>query len=57
MLKQRAKDKQKARDNDDRLLNQGLISREELQQRNGFFSKLDIKNSKIIRRAKNGAKK
>lgn len=48
--KQRALEKQRAREQDDEDLRTGRVTREELSQRNGFFSSLDIANSKIILR-------
>lgn len=48
--RERALEKQRAREQDDEDLRTGKITREELSQRNGFFSSLDIANSKIILR-------
>ena len=46
----RAREKQAAREQDDRDLADGLISREELAQRNGFFSSLSFDGSTIVRK-------
>lgn len=46
--KQRAADKQAAREKDDADLRAGRVSREELSKRNGFFSSLDLVNAKIV---------
>jgi hypothetical protein len=46
----RAKEKQEARDQDERDLLEGRVTKEELARRNGFFSSLDIANSVIILR-------
>jgi len=47
---ERQREKQRSRDADDRELRMGLVSREELGARNGFFSSLDIAGSSIRRR-------
>ena len=47
---ERARQKQLAREQDDKDLRTEKITREELSRRNGFFSSLDIANSKIILR-------
>jgi hypothetical protein len=48
IFKQRQKEKQKSRELDDFLLKNGLISVNELRLANGFFSKLDLANSRIV---------
>ncbi len=48
--KERALEKQRSREQDDADLKSGKITKEELSKRNGFFSSLDIKNAKIVRR-------
>lgn len=46
----RQREKQRSRDQDDRELRMGIVSREELGARNGFFSSLDLAGSSIRRR-------
>lgn len=46
--KERALEKQRSREQDDADLKSGKVTREELSKRNGFFSSLDIKSSKIV---------
>lgn len=48
--RERALEKQRARDQDDEDLRTGKVTREELSQRNGFFSSLDFSNAIIRRR-------
>ena len=45
--KERALEKQRAREQDDEDLRTGKVTREELSKRNGFFSSLDFSNSTI----------
>lgn len=40
-------EKQRAREEDDKSLREGIITKEEMQQKNGFLSKLDIVNAVI----------
>lgn len=47
---ERQREKQRSRDQDDRDLRMGIVSRQELAARNGFFSSLDIAGSSIRRR-------
>ena len=47
---EREREKQRARDQDDRALRQGSLSIEELRFRNGFFSSLDLAGSSVRRR-------
>lgn len=49
-MRDREREKQEARERDERDLAEGRVAREELAQRNGFFSSLDIDwaNSTII---------
>lgn len=47
---QRMLEKQRAREQDDIDLKSGKVTKEELSKRNGFFSSLDIKSAKIVRR-------
>lgn len=47
---ERQREKQRSRDQDDRDLRMGAVSRQELGARNGFFSSLDVANSSIRRR-------
>lgn len=49
---ERKRQKQAQREQDDRDLAKGRISREELARRNGFFSCFDIKNARIVRPGK-----
>ena len=44
----RAREKQEAREADERALADGTISKEELAKRNGFFSSLDFSGSSIV---------
>lgn len=46
--KERARQKQAARDKDDEDLRTGKVTREELRKRNGFFSGLDFSKAKIV---------
>lgn len=47
---ERQREKQRSRDQDDHDLRMGVVSRQELSERNGFFSSLDIAGSSIRRR-------
>lgn len=47
---ERQREKQRSRDQDDRDLRLGVVSREELAACNGFFSSLDVAGSSIRRR-------
>lgn len=47
---ERQREKQRSRDQDDRDLRLGVVSREELSARNGFFSSLDVAGSSVRRR-------
>ena len=47
---ERARQKQAARDQDERDLAAGLVTRQELQARNSFATGLDLPNAKIVRR-------
>lgn len=47
---QRQRDKQRAREQDDRDLRSGAVSPEELSSRNGFFSSLDLSRASVRRR-------
>lgn len=49
---ERIKEKQRAREEDDRALASGEITREELWRRNSFFGALDLSKWKIVRRPK-----
>ena len=44
---ERAREKQRAREQDDEDLRTGKVTREELSQRNGFFSSLDFSKATI----------
>lgn len=46
----RAEEKQRAREQDEEDLRKGKVTSEELSQRNGFFSSLDLSNARIKRR-------
>jgi hypothetical protein len=45
----RRRDKQFARDQDDRALREGAVSPEALSQRNGFFSGIDFSRASVRR--------
>jgi hypothetical protein len=47
---ERQREKQRSRDQDDRDLREGRVSREEMRLRNSFFSSVDLANSSIRRR-------
>lgn len=47
---ERQREKQRSRDQDDRDLRMGLVSRQELAARNSAFSSLDVVGSSIRRR-------
>jgi hypothetical protein len=47
---QRQRDKQRAREQDDRDLRSGAVSPELLGERNGFFSSLDLSRASVRRR-------
>ena len=47
----RSREKQASRVRDERALREGIISRDDLRQENGFFSGFDIANSIILRRS------
>jgi hypothetical protein len=47
---ERQREKQRSRDQDDRDLREGRVSREELRMRNSFLSSVDLPNSSIRRR-------
>jgi hypothetical protein len=49
-VEDRVREKQEARDRDERLLACGQISVQQLAMRNGFFSALDPSNARIVRR-------
>lgn len=49
---ERMREKQLRREQDDRDLAAGLISKEELSRRNGLFSSLDLSGAKIVRRGR-----
>jgi hypothetical protein len=51
--KERALEKQLSREQDEADLKSGKVTKEELSKRNGFFSSLDFKNAKIVRRSGN----
>jgi hypothetical protein len=46
----RAREKQQARERDERLIASGQVSRQELARQNGFFSALDRSKVRIVRR-------
>ena len=46
---ERRREKQEARDRDERLLASGEVTAEELNKRNGFFSALDFSQARIVR--------
>ena len=46
----RQREKQRSREQDDRDLRSGVVSRQELSARNSFFSSLDVAGSSIRRR-------
>lgn len=45
---ERAREKQAAREQDEKDLREGKVTREELRKRNGFFSSLDLRNARVI---------
>lgn len=49
-VEDRMREKQEARDRDERLLACGQLSAQQLASRNGFFSSLDPSNARIARR-------
>jgi hypothetical protein len=46
----RKREKQEARDRDERLMASGQLSSQQVSRRNGFFSALDRSKAKIVRR-------
>lgn len=48
--RERAREKQASRDEDQRQLDTGEITREALAKRNGFFSSLDLSSFKVVYR-------
>ncbi|HSV29111.1 MAG TPA: hypothetical protein VLL76_06115 [Candidatus Omnitrophota bacterium] len=53
-LARRAREKAEMRERDARLLASGEVSREQLSQRNGLFSKLDMKKVRVVGRVSMG---
>lgn len=49
---QRIREKQISREQDDRALRSGAVSRDELGHRNGFLSSLDLSGASVRRRGR-----